>query len=132
MTNHILLPAKATTDAEQSNGIVVSFAAQWHQHLLTKDFSLVIRRRVPKSKTFGWLYFHINSPVSEICGRARIQNICDLTVEQAVTLSNKIKLSPEKIKSYIAEDGHVGCYKLGEFQFGNKTVHTTELATRMV
>ncbi len=132
MTNQILLPAKATTDAEQSNAIVVSFAAQWHQHLLAKDFSLVIRKRVPKRKTFEWLYFHINSPVSEICGRAGIQNICDLTVEQAVTLSSKIRLSPEEIKSYIGEDRHVGCYKLDGFQFGNKPVHTTELAARMI
>jgi len=132
MAKHILLPAKAITDAEQSNAIVVSFAATWHQHLLAEDFSLVIRKRVPKSRTFEWLYFHINSPVSAICGRAQIETIANLMTEQAIRRASKINLPPEEIKSYIAGDRHIGCYKLGAFQFGNKPVHTTELATRMI
>lgn len=132
MTNHILLPAKATTDTEQSNAIVVSFVVDWHQHLLAKDFSLVIRKRIPKSRTFEWLYFHINSPVSAICGRAQIETITNLTMEQAIALASKINLSPQEIKSYVAGDRHIGCYKLRAFQFGNRPVHTTELARRMI
>jgi predicted transcriptional regulator len=132
MTNHILLHAKALTDAEQSNAIVVSFAAKWHQHLLSRDFSLVIRKRVPRSRTFEWLYFHINSPVGAICGRAQIKHISNMKVEHAIALANKINLSPEEIKSYLAGDTYIGCYKLGAFQFGKMQVHTTKLATRTI
>jgi len=132
MTDQSLFRAKATTDAEQSNAIVVSFAARWHQHLLAQDFSSVIRKRIPKYKTFEWLYFHINNPVGAICGRAQIETITILTTELAIASGREINLSASEINSYISGDGHVGCYKLGAFQFSNKPVHTTELAARMI
>jgi predicted transcriptional regulator len=133
MTSHILIPAKAITDAELSNAIVVSFDSEWYEHLLAKRFSVVIRKRVPKRRKFEWLYLHINSPVSAICGRAQIKTITDIPMEQAIALAREIALSPDEIKSYIGEgDRYIGCYKLGIFQFGKKPLSTTELSTRMI
>lgn len=132
MTSHILLPAKAVTDAQQSNAIVVSFASEWHQRLLEKQFTVVIRKRVPKNRAFEWLYFHINKPVGAICGRAQIKNTGSITAERAIALAREIDLSPEEINSYIGEDRRIGCYKLGTFEFGNRPVHTAELAARMI
>jgi predicted transcriptional regulator len=132
MTDKNLFPAKATNAAEQSNAVVVSFAAEWHQHLLARDFSVVIRKRVPRSKAFKWLYFHINTPVCAICGRAPIENITDLTEEHAVALASAINLSPLKIKTYIGGERYVGSYSLGTFQLGCRPVHSKELGTRMI
>ena len=64
------VPAKAINTADQSDGIVVSFGADWHERLLEGRFTAVIRKRVPKTVTPKWLYFHINSPVKRIV-RAR-------------------------------------------------------------
>jgi hypothetical protein len=132
MASQILLPAKATAVDERSNAIVVSFEAKWHEHLLARDFSLVIRKRVPKNRTFEWLYFHINSPVSSICGRAPIENVNYITMEEAITRAKELNLSPVEINSYIAEGMEIGCYQLGAFEFGERLVSSTELSTRMI
>jgi predicted transcriptional regulator len=131
MANQKVIPAKATTPAEQSDSIVVSFAAEWHQYMLAKAFSVVIRKRIPKSKLFNWLYFHINSPISAICGRAEIEKIFSATAEEAFNLTKQINLSVAEIASYIGGDNSVGCYKLGTFQSCAKPVPIRTLATRL-
>ena len=132
MSNETTIPAKATTPAEQSDSIVVSFGAEWHQQLLSKAFSLVIRKRIPKNSAFDWLYFHINSPVGAICGRAKIAEIVSVTQKEAVALTKQINLSPAEIKSYIGGDINIGCYKLGAFEFGRESVSAAQLATRLI
>jgi len=132
MNDQTIIPAKATTPAEQSDSIVVSFGAEWHQHLLSKAFSVVIRKRIPKNSSFSWLYFHINSPVSALCGRAKIEKLLTVTEKEAVALAKQIHLSPAEIKSYIGGDSNIGCYKLGAFEFGREPVTAATLGTRLV
>jgi predicted transcriptional regulator len=132
MSNETTIPAKATTPAEQSDSIVVSFGAEWHQHLLSKAFSVVIRKRIPKNSSFDWLYFHINSPISALCGRAKIAKIMSVTEKEAVALAKQIHLSPAEIKSYIGGDSNIGCYKLGAFEFGKEPVTAEKLGTRLI
>lgn len=131
MTNDTLIPAKAITEADQSDSIVVSFGAEWHQQLLSKAFSVVIRKRIPKNTSFKWLYFHINSPVSAICGRAEIKTIFTATDTEAIGLASEINLSPAEIKSYINGDHTIGCYTLGKIQLTNAPVPASKLATRL-
>jgi predicted transcriptional regulator len=131
MMNPDTIAAKAITPEEQSDSIVVSFGADWHQLLLVKGFSVVIRKRVPKSSSFKWLYFHVNSPISALCGRAEIKEIFNASPTEAVGLAKQIALSPAEITVYIAGDGSIGGYKLGAFEFGTKAVPASELATRM-
>jgi predicted transcriptional regulator len=131
MTNQEVIPAKAIAPAQQSDSIVVSFSAKWYQHLLAKDFSIVIRKRIPKSNSFKWLYFHINSPVSAICGRAEIKEIFSATAKETVTLAKQLNLSVDEILSYVGGDNRVGCYKLATFQFCAKPVPIAMLATRL-
>jgi predicted transcriptional regulator len=131
MTKQALIEAKATTPAEQSDAIVVSFGADWHKPLLANDFSVVIRKRVPKQRSFKWIYFHINSPVSRICGRAPIVRIFDATLNDAVALAGAIRLSPAEIASYIGGDHRVGCYVLGAVELAPAPVSTSVLASCM-
>lgn len=132
MSNETTIPAKATTPAEQSDSIVVSFGAEWHQHLLSKAFSVVIRKRIPKNSSFDWLYFHINSPISAICGRAKIIKILTVTEKEAIALAKQIQLSPAEIKSYIGGDSNIGCYKLGAFEVCGESVSIAKLCTCLV
>ena len=131
MTNQEVIPAKATNTAEQSDSIVVSFGSEWHQHLLSKTFSVVIRKRIPKNHSFKWLYFHINSPVSAICGRAEIRKIFSVPVKGAVTIAKQINLSPAEILAYIGGNASIGCYKLGVFQYGAGPIPRASLTTRL-
>ena len=132
MNDQDLISAKATRPEEQSEAIVVSFGAEWQEHLLAKDFSVVIRKRVPKAATFKWLYFHINAPVSAICARAPIVKISTETTTHALALAKKINLSPTEISSYIGTDTTIGCYTLGSFQFAPKPISISDLSARMV
>ena len=131
MTNETLIPAKAITEADQSDSIVVSFGEEWHQLLLSKTFSVVIRKRIPKNTLFKWLYFHINSPVGAICGRAEITKIFTATETEAIRLASEINLSPAEIKSYINGDRTIGCYMLGKIQLTNAPVPASKLAARL-
>ena len=132
MNDKYLIPAKATIYEEQSDAIVVSFGSEWHEHLLAQRFSVVIRKRVPKSATYKWLYFHINTPISAICARAPIAKIFDATIKQTLALAKKIHLPSSEISSYIGSESTIGCYELGSFQFASRPVTASDLATRMV
>jgi predicted transcriptional regulator len=131
MNEQPTIPAKATTPAEQSDSIVVSFGAEWHPHLLSKAFSVVIRKRIPKSSSFEWLYFHVNSPFSALCGRAKIEKIFSATEKEAVALAKDIHLSPAEVKSYIGGANKIGCYKLGAFEFGMEPITIARLCSRI-
>lgn len=132
MTEQELIPAKATSLAEQSDSIVVSFGAEWHEHLLARKFSIVIRKRIPKHGSFRWLYFHINNPVSAICARAPIEKIFTATTQEAVALAKKIHLAPAEITAYIGAGSGIGSYQIGDIQMALKPVTTADLASRMI
>lgn len=132
MNDQILILAKATLPDEQSDAIVVSFGPEWHEHLLAKRFSVVIRKRIPKSTSYKWLYFHVNSPIGAVCARAPITKIFSATTKQAVSLAKEINLAPPEITAYIGNDTMIGCYELGSFQVATKPLSASDLAARMV
>lgn len=131
MTNRNLISAKATSSDEQSDSVVVSFESDWEQPLLSNAVSVVIRKRIPKNTSFKWLYFHINSPVSSICGRAKIQRIFSASTKEAVAIAKQIGLSPTQISTYIGAARCIGCYKLGTVQCGTGPIPLAKLTTRL-
>ncbi|MDT3684028.1 MAG: hypothetical protein RO009_03165 [Pseudorhodoplanes sp.] len=131
MGKQALVVATALTTAEQSNAIVVSFDAKWHRSLLGGTLGAVIRKRVPKERSFDWLYFHVNSPISAICGRVRIDKITMITLQQAIRLAEQLNLPPDAIAQYVGHDGRVGCYHLGSFQIPSVALHRSTLTERV-
>ncbi|MEI6076358.1 MAG: hypothetical protein WCS94_12325 [Verrucomicrobiota bacterium] len=125
------IPAKATRPEEQSDAIVVSFGSEWHEHLIAKRFGVVIRKRVPKSADFKWLYFHINNPVSAICARAPIEKIFSAKTKEVVALAKKINLTPAEILAYIGNDTSMGCYQLGVIQIATKPATSAALSEQL-
>jgi predicted transcriptional regulator len=126
------IPAKAMTREEQSDAIVVSFAAQWHRPLTKKTFTVVLRKRIPQVSQFRWLYFHLNSPLSAICGRALIKKTSAITKTEAVALRKAINLSALEIESYVGKDATIGCYELGRVEVLSQPVPASELSSRLV
>lgn len=108
--------AKAVTKDEQSDAIVVSFNSDCDKKLLDGSFSAVIRKRIPRSVAPKWLYLHINSPVSAICGRARIKTIKDISLDEALAISNQLDLAPDVIRKYVGYAESIGCYLLSDIQ----------------
>src|SRR3989442_302849 len=113
MQNAQPITAKAADTGDQSDAIVVSFGAEWHQPLCERKFKAVIRKRIPKTLNPAWLYFHVNAPVSAICARAPILALCDLKRDEALRRAADLALSPADITTYIGGDPTIGCYELG-------------------
>lgn len=125
------IPAKADTSSEQSDAIVVSFGAEWYEHLLAQDFSVVIRKRVPGNTAFKWLYFHINSPVGAICARAAIKRIVSITKQEAIRKAKLINLSSDDITSYLGNRQHIGCYEIGTIEFPAKSITAAQINSEL-
>jgi predicted transcriptional regulator len=117
---------------EQSDAIVVSFDAQWHGPLNEKSFNLVLRKRIPQVSAFKWLYFHVNNPVSAICGRGLINRTFAITRSEAIRSRKALNLSVPEIESYIGKDATIGCYQLGHVELAPRPVSARELCTRIV
>lgn len=126
MNHSDLESAKAQNAEERSDSIIVSFGAEWLDPLLKRAFSVVIRKRIPKTFTAKWMYFHVNSPVSAICGRGSIESTIELTAKEVVRLSKEITLPPAEITAYLGSEAKIGVYRLGVIQIANTSV-TTEV-----
>ncbi len=111
-----MISAKARTKDDRSDGVVVSFGAHWHGKLLDAAFSRIIRKRVPISNHPRWLYFYIKSPISKICGRAKIISIKKLTKEDVTASPERIGLSVTEILHYMGEEISIGCYDICDIQ----------------
>lgn len=116
--------AKALTLEQRSNAIIVSFDSKWLQPFRKSEFSVVIRKRVPRDRTFEWLYAHIKSPVGAIFGRARINDIGTMKADEAVELSKNIGLSQKEIMDYISGESFIGFYEIGKFEIAENPAHT--------
>ncbi len=132
MTNAEQIPTKATSLQEQSDSIIVSFGADWHDQITTAAFRAVIRKRIPKSLDFKWLYIHVNAPVGAICARAKIVKIFTPTEKEAISMAKEIQLQPPDIRAYLGGDSTIGCYQLGAFQFPKRALTTAHLSTQLV
>jgi predicted transcriptional regulator len=132
MTNKELPLAKALNTLEKSDAIVVSFGSEWFERLKAKSFSSVIRKRIPYSTDFNWLYIHINSPIGAVCARSKIKKISIKSKNEAISMSKKIDLTNEEISAYIGNDEKVGCYELGSFEFPSEPIAAKSLAKVMV
>jgi hypothetical protein len=100
--------------------------------LVLGKFKAVIRKRVPKTVSPTWLYFHINAPVSAICARAEILAIRELTPAQARAKANDIALCPAAVDAYTAGDPRIGCYELGKITLARQSLSSDFLNERMI
>lgn len=119
--------AKALTLEQRSNAIIVSFDSKWLKPFRKSEFSVVIRKRAPRDRTFEWLYAHIKSPVGAICGRARINDIGTMKADEAVEISMNISLSKKEIMDYISGESSIGFYEIGKFEIAENPAHTKNI-----
>jgi hypothetical protein len=126
-----LLSAKANNAEEQSDAVVVSFAAEWHKLIESKSFSAVIRKRIPRTIEPKWLYFHVNSPIGAICARAQIESCKEILIDEACAISISINLSPQHIRDYAEEHQKIGCYRLVKIFNAAQPVIQSQLSGHM-
>lgn len=125
-----VINAKASGIEDRSNAIIVSFDSRWHDAITNGRIGAIIRKRIPKD-VYEWLYVHINSPIGAICGRTKIKRICNLTIAEAINLSDEIRLSAKDISAYVGRANSIGCYKIGLFELA-KNPQKTEIINRTI
>jgi len=126
--NSNLISAKAINVADQSNAIVVSFAAQWHTPLLQQSFNAVIRKRIPRTLQPKWLYFHINSPVGAICARAQLESCQEISIDDACEKCGDLALSEAEVRAYADGNQTIGCYLLKNIAKATHPIPSSELS----
>lgn len=130
--NSTQLPsAKAQTVEERSDAIIVSFNSGWRQRLLDKEFSLIIRKRIPTTSAPKWLYFHLNAPISAICARAEISWIGKKSLSYVMGHSTELGLERSEIKAYVGRDSTVGVYELGEIEIAPAEAKMTQIQSKL-
>lgn len=127
-----MIYAKALTDDDRSDSIVVSFDSAWRQKVLDATFSAIIRKRVPVSVTPSWIYFHINAPFSELRARARIKAIEMISKQDAVKLHKQLDLSIDEIRAYAGAASEIGAYSVAAFELASNNITTRALQEQMI
>jgi predicted transcriptional regulator len=126
-----MITAKANENSEMSDAIVVSFSSFWKAHIEEKRFSAIIRKRVPLKTQPKWIYFHVNAPVGEICGRALVKSVNHLSKCAAIENSDRLMLSKTEILKYIGSDDSIGFYDISNIELAKNAVTTANVKERM-
>lgn len=126
------ISAKAKEVEDRSDAIVVSFDAKWYAPIRARTLSLVIRKRIPTSCQPKWLYFHVNSPKSAICARARLTSIAYMPTELVRTFSSELALSSREIDEYCTDLEKVGAYRIEGIELASTDISTRELQRKLI
>jgi predicted transcriptional regulator len=126
-----MITAKANEKSEMSDAIVVSFSSFWKVHIEEKRFSAIIRKRVPLKIQPKWIYFHVNAPVGEICGRALIKSVTQLSKGAAIKNGDRLMLSKKEILNYIGNDDTIGFYDISKIEIAKNAFNTASVKERM-
>ena len=131
MNTFRMVVARAQTHQDRSDAIIVSFNSNCYQSLHEKSFSLIIRKRIPISMKPRWLYFHLNSPISSICARAKIIRIEQQSLMHVLKRIAKIGLPKDEIKSYVGNAESVGIYVISDIEITPVEVTIAQLKRKL-
>lgn len=115
-----------TGGVANKTAIAVSFDSKHIDSITKGGFSAVVRRRVPRGKPH-YLYFHVNSPVSALVGRAQIKSLRLVTRDEAVALADELNMSRNDIEDYVGDRSVVGIYEIAAIELFKKPVKTQDL-----
>lgn len=124
--------AKAQSEHDRSDSIIVSFDPEWHEKIRRSDFSVIIRKRTPAKVQPSFIYFHVNAPVGKISARARILSIQKIDTATALELSSRIGIDRSLIKKYIGPAASVGAYFIENIELPEIEISTKEIQKKCV
>jgi hypothetical protein len=125
--------AKAERADMRSDAIVVSFDHAWYGPLNRREFSAVLRKRVPTTFKPSWIYFHINTPKSAICARTSLKRIDRLDLNSAIGIAHLLRLSQNEITKYFGHShSSIGVYFLDRIELAPVEASKDRLAGRLI
>jgi predicted transcriptional regulator len=101
---------KATSPANRSGDILVSFDAKWLQVFTQGSVESIVRRRYPKSFAPRRMYLYIGSPHSCLIGFVNINGLRSIAPQDAEQIISSTNLTTNELNSYFAGYERIGCY----------------------
>lgn len=110
------LSAKASSDGNRSDSVLVSFDSRWEHAINNGDLKAFIRKRLPKTITPKWIYGYCGSPVAAILARFRVIRVTEVSSLEAVKLASRLGMSAGDVESYCKGRPIIGYCEVAEMQ----------------
>jgi len=121
---------KAADLREASSSIIVSFHHNWLQPLLNNDVSVIFRKRGPRQIKPSWIYVYVGQPEGSIIGRLPIKNYSQLTIVEALQLSQEGHISKHDLQDYAGTYKKLSVFKVDPLQSSSPHVSRKTLVER--
>lgn len=117
---------------KDAKGLVLSFWAEWEDKFRDDEIRVVYRKIAPVIPTPAYLYVYLNKPAQRVVGRAPLESIAKLPLEECMRLAPKSGYSSEDIKTYAGRLTGTGLYvyTLGRFEEAPNPLPLNILASR--
>lgn len=119
---------KVSDDQSEEKSVLVPFEAKWQRQLAENCIRGVLRKRVPKERSYEWIYIYMNAPISAVCFRGRLEHVVDITKESAFEKASAICLSEHEITRYFGNRESVGYYAIQQIEVAQTPVTLAQLS----
>ena len=118
---------KSTSEADNSNCILLSFNSMWKSGIVDRSVSAFIRKRIPKSQLPDSIYCYFGSPECSVAARVRIDELRELSVGDVLKKQTQLKLSESEIFKYLGESDTVGFCEFSHHEIASSSVSLSTL-----
>lgn len=124
-----MVQLKANSPKDSTNAIVISFDSKWKNAILDSSFSVVFRKRGPKSPALDWIYFYVSAPYSGIIGRGKIDKYESMPLNNALGLCRKAGLTTTELQEYAEGYDSLAVFTLATIEPATKPMYLNQLTT---
>lgn len=126
-----VLSAKANTEANRSDSVLVSFDSRWEHSIKSGDLKAFIRKRLPKTVAPKWIYGYCGSPVAAILARFRVIRVTEVSSSDAVKLASRLGMSAVDVASYCKGRSTIGYCEVTGMQKAERPMTLVKIRSLM-
>ena len=86
--------------------VVYSFNGRWLEALKSGAVKVFFRKKCPTA-TPSRVYLYVGAPIKEIIGYAEVQHIQDVSLDEALSLTEQGAISPQEVANYVGNGSSV-------------------------
>lgn len=102
----------STNNTKKNPSVVYSFEGRWEEPLRRGEICVFFRKRRP-IKLPGKVFFYIGVPVKAIIGFATVEDIKEVSLEEAKLFRDEGAITENELIKYIGIDGVVHAIRIG-------------------
>ena len=110
----------------QNPSIIYSFKSRWMDEIHAGRIQVFFRKRGPSAQP-KHVFFYVGTPVSSVVGYAEVQQIKDVNLKEALSLTHLGSITEDELISYIGINGSAKAIFLTNYTKIKRSLTTTEL-----